>query len=308
LDAGFEPATNGFTAHCSPTELNQDRQRNNKLLCIYIIMSNKIIIKITLSISGHGKMVEPGEGPLTFKPERNEEIWILGAKNAGILSLSCPTVEHLINDVLGKYDLEQYHQLYVDYLNKQNQILSESIPKMKFTDESQRHRGLIQNEYNVWSYNKQTNKIGNKIFGGEPDPSRTRAVPVLENGPTVVIHAIDIIGNFIYNGRKKISFYYEHPVRLDTIIYNIKEGLSTILAEEFKDNLFFNITSILSKNISYNFQIYDETCNFTNLPPVIPRFDSQEKVSGRLYKGGRKRRKTKRNRKTQKRIHRRRKT
>ena len=78
-------------------------------------MSN-IIVQITLSISGHAKNVEKTDiqpvpqkdlsVSLTYQPEPNTEVWILGLKNAGFCSLGNYESEKEMDDMLKKYDLK----------------------------------------------------------------------------------------------------------------------------------------------------------------------------------------------------------
>lgn len=255
-----------------------------------------IKIKITLSINGHGKMVERGDldddgnpYPMTYKPEPDETVWILGLKNAGVLSLTCPILEDFIHKNLGIEDLEEKPEFYLKSLNeKYNEYITDNRFELSAFRSDNQRLSLFRQEPNPWAYTQQTKYNGNKIFGGEPDNSRPRAVQVGMSGPTIVIHSIDIkfLNGISVKGNVKIPYFSEKQLSLNNLTKLIKKDIIQILQKEFENNhtfmkwVFPNIF-VNNNKISYNFQIYDETCNYTASAPIVPRFDQKgEKITG----------------------------
>ena len=80
--------------------------------------------------------------------------------------------------------------------------------------------------------------------------------------------------------------FSEKQLSLNNLIKLIKKAIVQILEKEFENNhtfmkwVFPNIF-VNNNKISYNFQIYDETCNYTASAPIVPRFDRKgEKITG----------------------------
>ena len=143
-------------------------------------MSDNIIIKVTFSISGHGKMVEAddianiGQNPqlsplFNYNPKNDGEVWVLGMKNAGVCSYGMTDMESVMDNYLKKFDLEEHAENYLEYLN--NNISNTKIRLEKanrfdnFSDQTQWKKPKIQKEGNDWAYFQQTKANGNKIFG-----------------------------------------------------------------------------------------------------------------------------------------------
>ena len=268
-------------------------------------MSGNIIIKVTFSISGHGKSVEKndvkdvvGQNPdfpslLHYDPKNDGEVWVLGMKNAGICSLGNPELESFMDDHLKKYDLQEYVGNYLEYLNNITIDFKSQIKKANqyqdFTDQTQWQNAKIQKEGNDWAYFQQTKIIGNKTFGGEPDQKRQRYIPVRPNGPTIKIYSIQLIRDDLRICQKMFDntiIYLENPIRFDELIPYIKNRFSNA-SQTFKQTYpdFFDIMEMLhqkhpSEHFFWNYQIYDETCNHTISTPSMRRYDSAlEKVT-----------------------------
>ena len=338
-------------------------------------MSN-IIVQITLSISGHAKNVEKSDTQqvdqkglsvsLTYQPEPNTEVWILGLKNAGFCSLGNYESEKEMDDMLKKYDLKEYHGIFLKHLNKTASDLTKEVVgsnrTIPFTRSDQMSKKKIQEKGDSWAYFQQTGQITNKIFGGEPDEKRKRYIPVNPNGPTIKIYSVKLIkntpvpgdsgaaaqppipgaapwsfGNSDASGAIEVDDegtgagsledsiddittkmgsmsllkptdnlticqsmgnsikQFDRPIRLNELINYVK---NTIIYNygNFMDNYldFFNIMQVLikDKEINWNFQIYDETCNYTSNKPEVPRADTTPKgptkghVTSLVFKNG----------------------
>lgn len=320
-------------------------------------MSN-IIVQITLSISGHAKNVEKTDiqpvpqkdlsVSLTYQPEPNTEVWILGLKNAGFCSLGNYESEKEMDDMLKKYDLKEDHKIFLKHLNKTASDLTKEVVEsnrtIPFTRSDQMSKKKIQEKGDSWAYFQQTGQITNKIFGGEPDEKRKRYIPVIPNGPTIKIYSVKLIkntpvpgdsgaaaqppipgaapwlvGNSAASGAIEVDDegagagslgdsiddittkmgsmsllkptdnlticqsmgnsikQFDRPIRLNELINYVK---NTIIHGNFINNYvdFFHIMQVLikDKEINWNFQIYDETCNHTSNKPEVPRDDTKK--------------------------------
>lgn len=332
-------------------------------------MSN-IIVQITLSISGHAKNVEKTDiqpvpqkdlsVSLTYQPEPNTEVWILGLKNAGFCSLGNYESEKEMDDMLKKYDLKEDHKIFLKHLNKTASDLTKEVVEsnrtIPFTRSDQISKKKIQEKGDSWAYFQQTGQITNKIFGGEPDEKRKRYIPVIPNGPTIKIYSVKLIkntpvpgdsgaaaqppipgaapwlvGNSAASGAIEVDDegagagslgdsiddittkmgsmsllkptdnlticqsmgnsikQFDRPIRLNELINYVK---NTIIHGNFINNYleFFHIMQVLikDKEINWNFQIYDETCNHTSNEPEVPRDDTTElgHVTAKVLKNG----------------------
>lgn len=270
-------------------------------------MSDNIIIKVTFSISGHGKSVEKNDvkdvdpNPnfpklLHYDPKNEGKVWVLGMKNAGICSLGNPDIESFMDNHLKKYDLEEHAGNYLEYLNNTTSDLKIKCEKAKmfenFSDQTQWENSKIQKEGNDWAYFQQTKSIGNKTFGGEPDQTRKRHIPVGADGSTIKIYSIQLITDNLHIRQQMNDdtiINLSRPTRFDELIPGIR-NMFDVASEKLKALYpdFFSIMGFLrqqhpSKQLIWNYQIYDETCNHTVSDPPMRRADIKG-VSVRVFK------------------------